>query len=77
MKDLVKDVDGKLSSKRAIAFGCFGLLTLTIIADLFMGRTLTDYIFNGLEFILIASVGFTGLESLPQFKKRKEEPPIV
>lgn len=67
MQDILKSmladgVDGSVSSKRVVTFIAFLLCATGFIANLFWGYKIDQFIFNAMMYIVIAGLGFTGLE---------------
>lgn len=67
MKDFLKSmladgVDGSVSSKRVVTFIAFLLCAVGFLANLFGGFKIDEFIFNAMMYIVIAGLGFTGLE---------------
>ena len=67
MKDVLKSmladgVDGSVSSKRVVTFIAFLLCATGFLANLFWGFKIDAFIFNAMMYIVIAGLGFTGLE---------------
>ena len=53
---------GKISSKRLITICSFGLIAMGFIANLFWDFTIDENIFNSLQWIVMAGLGFTAAE---------------
>ena len=67
MKDILASmladgVDGSVSSKRVVTFIAFLLCATGFLANLFWGSKIDSNIFNSMMYIVIAGLGFTGLE---------------
>ena len=67
MRDILKSmladgVDGSVSSKRVVTFIAFLLCATGFLANLFWGFKIDSNIFNSMMYIVIAGLGFTGLE---------------
>jgi hypothetical protein len=67
MKDILASmladgVDGSVSSKRVVTFIAFLLCATGFLANLFWGFKIDSNIFNSMMYIVIAGLGFTGLE---------------
>ena len=67
MKDILASmladgVDGSVSSKRVVTFIAFLLCATGFLANLFWGFKIDEFIFNNMMYIVIAGLGFTGLE---------------
>ena len=63
LKSMLADgVDGSVSSKRVITFIAFLLCATGFLANLFWGFKIDEFIFNNMMYIVIAGLGFTGLE---------------
>ena len=59
---LADGLDGSVSSKRVITFIAFLLCATGFLANLFWGFKIDSNIFNSMMYIVIAGLGFTGLE---------------
>jgi len=63
IKSMLADgVDGSISSKRVITFIATLLCTIGFLANLFGGFKIDEFIYNSMMFIVVAGLGFTGLE---------------
>lgn len=51
-----------LSSKRVVAFLAFVCLVIAFFVDLFTNYKITQAIYDSMMFIVVAGLGFTGLE---------------
>ena len=51
-----------LSSKRVVAFLAFICLVIAFFVDLFTNYKITQAIYDSMMFIVVAGLGFTGLE---------------
>lgn len=51
-----------LSSKRVVAFLAFICLVVAFFVDLFTNYKITQAIYDSMMFIVVAGLGFTGLE---------------
>ena len=60
--------DGKISSKRVVTFLAFALIAVGFLVDLFTDFTISDNIYAGVEYIVIAGLGFTASEGFTKFK---------
>ena len=73
----------KISTKRLIVMILVLLLCVVIIAHVFWGKTIVDYVFDGLIQAVIWSMGFIGsekfVEAIPTFmnnrKNKNQRPP--
>lgn len=54
--------DNALSSKRVVAFLAFLCLMVAFFVDLFSDYKITQGIYDSMMFIVVAGLGFTGLE---------------
>ena len=62
-KMLADHEDGDaLSSKRVVAFLAFLCVAIAFFVDLFSNYKITQGIFDSMMFIVVAGLGFTGLE---------------
>ena len=63
IKSMLADgVDGSVSSKRVITFLAFVLCSVGFVANLFWGYKIDEFIYNSMMYVVIAGLGFTGLE---------------
>jgi hypothetical protein len=63
IKSMLSDgVDGSISSKRVITFIATLLCTTGFLANLFGGFKIDEFIYNSMMYIVVAGLGFTGLE---------------
>lgn len=62
IKEMMSDVDGQASSKRLVTILCVILMATGFLANLFGGYKIDEFIFNAIMYIVIAGLGFTGLE---------------
>lgn len=72
LKTMLADGDDAtaISSKRVVTFLAFLLCAVGFLADLFFEFTITAAIFDSMMYIVIAGLGFTGLEKFaPKAKK--------
>jgi len=66
---LADSVDGSVSSKRVVTFLAFILCSVGFIANLFWGYKIDEFIYNSMMYVVIAGLGFTGLEKFaPKLK---------
>jgi len=66
---LADSVDGSVSSKRVLTFLAFILCAVGFIANLFWGYKIDEFIYNSMMYVVIAGLGFTGLEKFaPKLK---------
>lgn len=66
---LADGVDGSVSSKRVITFLAFVLCSVGFVANLFWGYKIDEFIYNSMMYVVIAGLGFTGLEKFaPKLK---------
>ena len=66
---LADSVDGSVSSKRVVTFLAFILCAVGFIANLFWGYKIDEFIYNSMMYVVIAGLGFTGLEKFaPKLK---------
>lgn len=59
---LADGVNGSVSSKRVITAIAFFLCAVGFISNLFWGFKIDEFIFDAMMYIVIAGLGFTGLE---------------
>jgi hypothetical protein len=66
---LADSVDGSVSSKRVVTFLAFVLCSVGFVANLFWGYKIDEFIYNSMMYVVIAGLGFTGLEKFaPKLK---------
>jgi hypothetical protein len=66
---LADGVDGSVSSKRVVTFLAFVLCAVGFVANLFWGYKIDEFIYNSMMYVVIAGLGFTGLEKFaPKMK---------
>lgn len=66
---LADGIDGSISSKRVVTFLSFLLLATAFLCNLFFGLTVAQFMFEALEYITIAGLGFTASEKfVPKYK---------
>lgn len=66
---LADGVDGSVSSKRVVTFLAFVLCSVGFVANLFWGYKIDEFIYNSMMYVVIAGLGFTGLEKFaPKLK---------
>ena len=67
LKSIIKSMfadgtDGSVSSKRVVTFIAMILVTTAFIANLFFKLKIDEFIYNSMMYIVVAGLGFTGLE---------------
>ena len=62
IKRLVSDQNGTPSSKRFVAILCTFLMAIAFIANLFFGYKIDEFIFNAIMYVVIGTLGITGVE---------------
>ena len=62
LSSMIADVDGSVSSKRVVTFLCVGAMLVTWAANLFWGFQITEFIFEGLMYIIIVGLGVATAE---------------
>jgi hypothetical protein len=75
IKDMMSD-GGNPSTKRWVAVVSTLLIAIGYIANLFWDYTIEEFIFNGVMYIVIGTLGITGVEKFAPkkpTKKSKEE----
>jgi hypothetical protein len=60
---------GKISSKRVVTFLSFCLIGIGFLVDLFTDFTVSDNVYSGVEYIVIAGLGFTASEGFVNWKR--------
>jgi len=67
---LLKDGhDGTWSSKRMVTFLAFLLCAVAFLADIFLEKKVTQGLFDGMMYIVIAGLGFTASEKFSSINK--------
>lgn len=59
---LADGVTGDVSSKRVVTFIAFLLCAIGFLSNLFFGFKIDAFIFDAMMYIVVAGLGFTGLE---------------
>jgi len=62
-----------VSSKRFIGIMAAFVMFIIALVDLFTNKTVEDYIFDGLMWIVIAGLGFIAGEKLNMFERKPKE----
>lgn len=62
LREFLSDVDGGLSSKRLIATIAFLLCAMGFIANMFWGRTVSEFMYDAMMYIVMAGIGGAALE---------------
>ena len=63
ISQILQDTNGSYSSKRAVTFICVILMATAFIANLFYGKTVEEFMYNSVMYIVIAGLGFSGAEN--------------
>ena len=71
IKEILSDSNGGASSKRVISVVFAILIGIAFVANLGWGLTVADNLLDAVMMIVIAGLGFTGVE---KFAPRKSEP---
>lgn len=72
VKEVLSDVDGRLSSKRIFTLLGFIMIMSGFYGDLIWDLTVAPVIFESVTFIVIAGLGFTGAEKFAPKRFQKE-----
>ena len=68
--------EGKISSKRFVTFTCLLFMLIGYTANLFWDFDVKDSLFEALQWIVMAGLGFTAAEGFsPNGEAPAEEPP--
>ena len=59
---LADSVNGSVSSKRVVTFLAFSLCAVGFLTNLLGGYKIDEFIYNSMMYIVVAGLGFTGLE---------------
>lgn len=70
LKDMMSE-NGNPSSKRMVAVVATILIAVGYIANLFWDYTIEEFIFNGVMYIVIGTLGITGVEKFAPKKPSK------
>jgi hypothetical protein len=70
LKDMMSE-GGNPSSKRMVAVVSTVLIAIGYIANLFWDYTIDEFIFNGVMYIVIGTLGITGVEKFAPKKPTK------
>jgi hypothetical protein len=70
LKDMMSE-GGNPSSKRMVAVVSTVLIAIGYIANLFWDYTIDEFIFNGVMYIVIGTLGITGVEKFAPKKPKK------
>ena len=62
LASMIADSDGAVSSKRVVTFLCVLAMLVTWGANLFAGLQITEFIFEGLMYIIIVGLGVATAE---------------
>ena len=73
VKGILADSHGSPSSKRVISVGFALLIAVGYIANLFYGKHIDDNILDAVMMIVIAGLGFTGVEKFAPKPKSDED----
>lgn len=68
---LADKIDGTVSSKRVVTGIAFLLCAMGFVGDMFWKLTVTQFIYDSMMMIVIAGLGFTGLEKFSPSAKSK------
>lgn len=71
LKDMMSE-NGNPSSKRWVAVVATLLIVIGYIANLFWDYTIEEFIFNGVMYIVIGTLGITGVEKFAPKKPTKK-----
>jgi hypothetical protein len=71
LKDMLSE-NGNPSSKRWVAVVATLLIVIGYIANLFWDYTIEEFIFNGVMYIVIGTLGITGVEKFAPKKPTKK-----
>jgi hypothetical protein len=71
LKDMMSE-NGNPSSKRMVAVVSTLLIAIGYIANLFWDVTIEEFIFNGVMYIVIGTLGITGVEKFAPKKPTKK-----
>jgi hypothetical protein len=71
LKDMMSD-NGNPSTKRMVAVVATILIAIGYIANLFWDFTIEEFIFNGVMYIVIGTLGITGVEKFAPKKPTKK-----
>jgi hypothetical protein len=69
--------DGKVSSKRVVTLVCLVFMLMGYTANLFWDCTIDSNLFDSLQWIVMAGLGFTASEQFSTNGKGKSSTPIT
>ena len=73
VKEVLSDVDGRLSSKRIFTLLGFIMIMSGFYGDLIWDLTVAPVVFESVTFIVIAGLGFTGAEKFAPKRYQEEK----
>ncbi|WP_286983975.1 hypothetical protein [Haliea sp.] len=62
LKQMLKDTDGNVSSKRVITIISFILMSVGFIVNVFMDIPIKEFIWDGMLYLVAAGLGFSTIE---------------
>lgn len=62
LSDAVSDAQGQVSSKRLVTLIAFAITCLTYFVDMFTSFTVSEFLFDGMIWIVVAGLGFISSE---------------
>lgn len=62
LNQIMSDINGNLSSKRLVMFIAMLMIVTGYLANVFLGKTVDQNMFNSIMYIVIAGLGITGAE---------------
>lgn len=68
LSDSIKDDSGQTSSKRLITLLSFLMICVASFLDMFTSFKISEFIFDGLMWIVVAGLGFISSERFSNFK---------
>jgi len=71
---ILQDYDGVPSSKRWVAFICLMMVVATWASNLYYGKTITEFIYDSLVYLIIGCLGISGVEKFVPKKKPTPQP---
>lgn len=62
LSDAVSNAEGQVSSKRIVTLIAFAVVCLTYFIDMFTSFTVSEFLFDGMIWIVVAGLGFISSE---------------
>lgn len=69
IKEALRDTEGSISSKRLTMFTGVILFVIVAITDIYFDRQPSDFVWEGILYIVLASLGMATLEKFTPYRK--------